>query len=73
MNKGEPLNIKIKVREKLLNSQKLEFFPKAKIVERKNPKRSARKAKYIFQIIPDPINTNWSQRVMSALGKSRSP
>jgi hypothetical protein len=63
----------MKVREKLLNSQKFEFLPKAKIVERKNPKSSARIAKYIFQIIPEPINTNCSQRVMSALGKRRSP
>ena len=63
----------MKVREKLIKRQKFEFMNKTKIVERKNPKSSARIAKYIFQIIPEPINTNCSQIVMSAFGKRRSP
>jgi hypothetical protein len=56
-----------------LNNQKLEFFPNAKVIAKKKPNNRAKKAKYIFQIIPDPINTNCSHKVISAFGKRRSP
>ena len=73
MNKGEPLKINIKARQGTFNKDKFEFFPKAKTVAKKKPNSNAKIAKYIFQIIPEPINTNCSQSVISAFGKSLSP
>ena len=73
MNKGEPLKIKINNLQGALNRGIIEFLPKARTVAKKNPKSNAKMAKYMFQIIPEPINTNCSQSVMSAFGKSRSP
>ena len=73
MNKGEPLKIKINNLQGALNRDRFEFLPKAKTVAKKNPSSNAKTAKYIFQIIQEPINTNCSQSVMSAFGKSRSP
>ena len=73
MNKGEPLKIKINNLQGALNKDRFEFLPKARTVAKKNPRSNAKTAKYMFQIIPEPINTNCSQSVMSAFGKSRSP
>ena len=73
MNKGEPLKIKINNLQGALNRDKFEFLPRARTVSKKNPRSNANTAKYMFQIIPEPINTNCSQSVMSAFGKSRSP
>ena len=55
-----------------LNRDRFEFLPKARTVAKKNPRSNAKTAKYMFQIIPEPINTNCSQSVMSDFGKSRS-
>ena len=55
------------------NRDRFEFLPKARTVAKKNPRSNAKTAKYMFQIIPEPINTNCSQSVMSAFVKSRSP
>ena len=42
MNKGEPLNININILDGALKSEYLEFFPKAKTVEKRNPKSRAK-------------------------------
>ena len=73
MNKGDPLNIKIKALEGPLINHNLEFLPNAKVVAKKKPKSKAKIAKYIFQIMPEPIKTNCSHNVISDFGKRRSP
>ena len=73
MNKGEPLKTKINNLQGALNRDRFEFLPKARTVAKKNPRSNAKTAKYMFQIMPEPIKTNCSQSVMSTFGKSRSP
>ena len=73
MNSGLPRKTKMKASAGFLSQGLRLVLASASALARKKPISSAKKAKYRFQIRPEPISTTCSHRVKSARGSSRSP